>query len=277
MASTRRTGKSTRSVVRCTGCSRGGREWTVPARRRALARLLILVESPDVEARLTERAAKRLSRYGPGAIVMDGRRFRLTFPYSRRRVALVRLIPERQFDSTTKAWTCLCGQSSPPLVGRRGRIVRTDSCRSGQGPAGSEIRSRQSTMNLCQRVSGDQQRRSDAQYEAPHDHSLPHTACGNPPGYGQKSHLAAGEGEPELDSGWGAGVGEDVARVADRDSDGHRPKRPHRRQSDSCDQADSHQRMGCPPMSCRNSESDQRSSQDKACRRQRGCGARAPS
>jgi hypothetical protein len=79
-------------------------EWTMPARPPALAALCELVERPELEVELSERARRRLQRHGPGRLALDQGELRLTFPYHPRRLERVRAIPERRFDPDTKSW-----------------------------------------------------------------------------------------------------------------------------------------------------------------------------
>jgi hypothetical protein len=81
-------------------------EWVAPARRRTLTALVSLIEAVEgsVDTAVTRRAARRLKTQGPGQITTAGHDFQLTFGYSRRRLELVRALPDRQFDPTTKTW-----------------------------------------------------------------------------------------------------------------------------------------------------------------------------
>ena len=46
-------------------------EWIMPARRPALAELCELIERPELEVTLSERARRRLERHGPGRLTLD--------------------------------------------------------------------------------------------------------------------------------------------------------------------------------------------------------------
>jgi hypothetical protein len=79
-------------------------EWILPARRPALAALCELIERPELEVTITERARRRLAKQGPGRLTIENGELRLSFPYQRRRLARVRAIPERRFDRINKSW-----------------------------------------------------------------------------------------------------------------------------------------------------------------------------
>jgi hypothetical protein len=79
-------------------------EWIMPARRPALAELCELIERPELEVTLSERARRRLERHGPGRLTLDKGELRLAFPYNPRRLKRVRAIPERRFDPDSKSW-----------------------------------------------------------------------------------------------------------------------------------------------------------------------------
>jgi hypothetical protein len=79
-------------------------EWIMPARRPALAELCELIDRPELEVTLTERARRRLERHGPGRLTLDKGELRLAFPYNPRRLKRVRAIPERRFDADSKSW-----------------------------------------------------------------------------------------------------------------------------------------------------------------------------
>ena len=79
-------------------------EWVMPARRPALAKLCELVERPELEVTLSERARLRLERHGPGRLTLDKGELRLAFPYNPRRLKRVRAIPARRFDPDSKSW-----------------------------------------------------------------------------------------------------------------------------------------------------------------------------
>jgi hypothetical protein len=79
-------------------------EWIMPARRTALAELCELIERPELEVTLSERARRRLERHGPGRLTLDNGELRLAFPYNPRRLKRVRAIPERRFDPDSKSW-----------------------------------------------------------------------------------------------------------------------------------------------------------------------------
>jgi hypothetical protein len=79
-------------------------EWIMPARRAALAELCELIERPELEVTLSERARRRLERHGPGRLTLDKGALRLVFAYNPRRLKRVRAIPERRFDPDSKSW-----------------------------------------------------------------------------------------------------------------------------------------------------------------------------
>jgi hypothetical protein len=79
-------------------------EWIMRARRPALAELRELIERPELEVTLSERARRRLERHGPGRLTLDKGELRLAFPYNPRRLKRVRAIPERRFDPDSKSW-----------------------------------------------------------------------------------------------------------------------------------------------------------------------------
>lgn len=92
------------------------REWTMPARRAGLAELCDLVESSGIDARLTERARRRLEHQGPGRITFEDGDFRLAFSYSPRRLERIRRIPERRFDPTSKTWAVAATRAGAPAL-----------------------------------------------------------------------------------------------------------------------------------------------------------------
>jgi hypothetical protein len=79
-------------------------EWTMPARRPALAALCELIERPELEVTLSGRARRRLERHGPGRLALEDGQLGLSFAFDPRRLERVRAIPERRFDPDSKCW-----------------------------------------------------------------------------------------------------------------------------------------------------------------------------
>lgn len=79
-------------------------EWTMPARRPALAALAELVGRSELDVELTARARRRIRSHSPGRLTLEEGELRLSFPYHPQRLERVRAIPERRFDSETKNW-----------------------------------------------------------------------------------------------------------------------------------------------------------------------------
>jgi hypothetical protein len=79
-------------------------EWVLPARRDGLVALARLVIELDGRVELSERAQRRLDRYGPGRLDLCEGEFELSIAPRPERLARIRAIPERRFVAERRAW-----------------------------------------------------------------------------------------------------------------------------------------------------------------------------
>jgi hypothetical protein len=79
-------------------------EWVVPARREALVALAgLLVERGD-RATLSNRAARRLQRHGPGRLGLSEDEFAIHAAPHPRRLERIRALPERRWLAPERCW-----------------------------------------------------------------------------------------------------------------------------------------------------------------------------
>jgi hypothetical protein len=77
-------------------------EWVLPARRAGLIALARLLTA--VDARLSERARRRLERHGPGRLELSEGEFELRASPRPHRLERIRAIPERRYLPKREAW-----------------------------------------------------------------------------------------------------------------------------------------------------------------------------
>lgn len=83
-------------------------DWSVPARReqlRSVCRVIAELEERGIDVDFTTAAAARFARLGVGRCVLRHGAIEIAGPYSERRLAALRALPERQFDADRKLWT----------------------------------------------------------------------------------------------------------------------------------------------------------------------------
>ena len=79
-------------------------EWVLPARSEALVALARLLADLDDRATLSDRARRRLERYGPGRVEWCDGEFAIRVAPRPRRLAKIRALPERRWDPERRCW-----------------------------------------------------------------------------------------------------------------------------------------------------------------------------
>lgn len=79
-------------------------EWVLPARSEALVALARLLADLDDRATLSDRARRRLERYGPGHVKFCHGEFAIRAAPRPRRLAKIRALPERRWDPERRCW-----------------------------------------------------------------------------------------------------------------------------------------------------------------------------
>jgi hypothetical protein len=79
-------------------------EWVLPARRDGLVAIARLVIELDGQVELSERARRRLDRYGPGRLELCEGEFELCIAPRPGRLARIRAIPERRYVAERRVW-----------------------------------------------------------------------------------------------------------------------------------------------------------------------------